>query len=225
MKIGTYNIRNGDFGRHIAEMAGEIKAAGLDIVGLQEVDVGVRRSSRIDIPAELSALTGMAHHAFIKSIDLEGGAYGNGVLSAYPITICERHELPSEDAEQRTVMRCVIDVNGVDVNFFNTHLSTQEELRPAQFARLNELTRRYRPFILTGDFNIVDFGEYNAWQDAIMANTAERPLDSYFGELYDGEIRAIDNIIVSGDLQIANVAIPESGYSDHHLLVCEIAVK
>ena len=59
-RVMTYNIHHGeglDGKVDLLRIAQLIQAEGADIVALQEVDKGVERTQRRDLPAELAALT------------------------------------------------------------------------------------------------------------------------------------------------------------------------
>ena len=77
-RVLTYNIHHGegiekkiDLQR-IADLINREKA---DIVGLQEVDRGVERTARRDLPAELAQLTGMTVY-FDRNIIHQGATMG-----------------------------------------------------------------------------------------------------------------------------------------------------
>ena len=54
LRIGTYNVHNTDGGVAIQGMGEEIKSFNLDLVGLQELDVFVRRSGCINTATRLA---------------------------------------------------------------------------------------------------------------------------------------------------------------------------
>jgi crotonobetainyl-CoA:carnitine CoA-transferase CaiB-like acyl-CoA transferase len=64
----------------VAEVIAQIDP---DVIALQEVDVGVLRTGRVDQPALLAQRLGY-HHAFAASIEYQGGVYGLAVLSRVP---------------------------------------------------------------------------------------------------------------------------------------------
>ena len=107
LSVMTYNIHHGegtDGKVDIERIAAVIKQADPDLVALQEVDQKVKRSGQIDQPAELARLTGL-HVVFGGNLPLEGGEYGNAVLSRFPIKRHENHSLPRTDGgEQRGVL-------------------------------------------------------------------------------------------------------------------------
>src|SRR5690606_37716165 len=91
--VATWNIHHSrglDDRVDLDRIAAEIRAVGADIVALQEVDVGVARSGRLDLPAELARRLGM-QAAFGKNIDHQGGDYGNAILSRFPIRSSGNH--------------------------------------------------------------------------------------------------------------------------------------
>lgn len=226
LRIGSYNISCADYGSlsTIAGIGSEIKELKLDVVGLQENDVGVLRSNQLNIPGEISQSSGLLHYKFLYSIPYQGGYYGNANISAYPIISTERTFLTSGNSEQRTLLHSIINVNGTKINFFNTHLAngnnqTARELRHVQFQEIQSITEKHRPFILTGDFNTYDFNELNELKNVILASNFDNRLSTMAtssGELY------LDNIIVSDDLKIKNANVSQSPYSDHNMIYCEV---
>lgn len=156
----TYNIHHaaGADGRvDLERIAAVIRAARADLVALQEVDRGVRRSGGEDQPQRLAELTGM-HVAFAKNIALQGGEYGNAVLSRFPIERYENHALPRlDDSEQRGALEVHVRIGGRPVVFVATHLDhcANDRERRASLATLRELVERNadRTVIVAGDFN------------------------------------------------------------------------
>src|SRR5690606_40296823 len=64
---------------------------------LQEVDVNTIRSGKgINQAAELARLTGM-NYFFVKGIDYQGGDYGVGILSKFPILETDSLRLPMKE--------------------------------------------------------------------------------------------------------------------------------
>ena len=82
----------------LARIANVIKAADVDVVAVQEVDIRTRRSGTdVDQLAELAKLTGM-HGRFGKGRDYDGGEYGQAILSRQPIKELDVHKLPGDNA-------------------------------------------------------------------------------------------------------------------------------
>src|SRR5699024_661614 len=133
IKFMTYNIRHGapihkpDDDIQLEQLAKVIKSENPDIVALQEVD-SVTKRAPLDEARELGELTGM-HYAYFKAIDYQGGKYGVGILSRYPILKKQQQQLalPDPSGEPRTVGVITIEpVKGVKINFATTHLDLKK---------------------------------------------------------------------------------------------------
>ena len=159
MRIMSYNIQGHAAARredHLPKLAEVIAAAQPDIVGLQEVHCGTRAG-----PAHqgevLASLTGM-NYWFGRSCAMDGGDYGNAILTRGTIQASYLHPLPGS-GEPRSVLQADISVNGTEVTFFVTHLAAWGRLlrvaRMRQVAELGDITARGSlPHVLVGDFNV-----------------------------------------------------------------------
>ena len=164
LRILSYNIHHaqGVDGRlDVPRIAAVIRSVSPDLVAVQEVDQGTRRSAGIDQPAALSRLTGL-RAIFSKNIDFQGGAYGNAILSRLPILKHRNVLLPSYDnGEQRGVLIADIRWGSSDqtLTFFATHLDhrTKDRERLAGAAKINMLVKELPqlPAVLAGDMNAV----------------------------------------------------------------------
>jgi endonuclease/exonuclease/phosphatase family metal-dependent hydrolase len=178
LRVLSYNIHHGegvDGKLDLDRIARVIRAVEPDLVALQEVDQNVRRSESVDQPAELARLTGM-RVVFGQNIPLEGGGYGNAVLSRLEVVRHENHKLPNVDAgEQRGVLEMEVAAGGLEqpLLFFATHLDHRrdERERLASAKAIGELAGKQgaRPMVLAGDLNatpesavMTEFGK--SWQ-------------------------------------------------------------
>jgi endonuclease/exonuclease/phosphatase family metal-dependent hydrolase len=162
LRVLSYNIHHGegvDGKLDLERVAGVIRAVEADIVALQEVDQRVRRSRGVDQPAELGWLSGM-RAVFGQNIPLEGGGYGNAVLSRLPIVRHKNHPLPNVDAgEQRGVLEIELEPPGdrQPLVILATHLDHRRDDRErlASAKAIGELASAYleRPMLLIGDLN------------------------------------------------------------------------
>lgn len=221
LKIGSYNIKHAaDAKLNLKTIAKVITDANLDIVGLQEIDYFTTRSNKIDQPKKLSELTGMPYYVFVRAIDYQGGQYGTLILSKYPIVSSEVIPLESWDKEARALGHAVIDVDGTQIDFFNTHLSFEDKsLRGLQFLEVSEKTDLCENFILTGDFNTADFSEFTIL-GANLINDQFR-----FYPTFPGGNSAIDNIVYTDSFkEIASGTVTQS-YSDHYMLWAEFELN
>ena len=162
IRVLSYNIKHGEGvnGKvDISRAARVIKSVNPDIVALQEVDSGTKRTDRVDQPTVLGELTGMKV-MFGDNIDFEGGRYGNAVLSRLPIMRTQNHRLPSfYNGEQRGLFEIEVKPRGSKSSFlfFATHLDYRpaDHERVASASLINELvaSRGDVAALLVGDLN------------------------------------------------------------------------
>ncbi len=163
MRVITYNIA-GNRGRsrpaHMEEIAGLVRLAEPDVVGLQEV-VHVHGDSRP--PEELLAeLTGM-HAWFLPAHQFKRYCLGNAVLCRQPITRTVSHELPHAWPERRVLLEVETTTqDALPITVFCTHLvhmaGVASPLRLAQAARVaRQMSTCWRPHFLMGDLNASPF--------------------------------------------------------------------
>jgi endonuclease/exonuclease/phosphatase family metal-dependent hydrolase len=162
VRVLTYNIHHGegmDGHFDLPRLARVIEGTRADLVALQEIDQGTQRASGVNELTELGRLTRF-HTAFGKAMDFQGGAYGIGVLSRWPLRHVEIHPLPGPpDREPRTSLTVTVRMNktGPLVRFTSTHLDSGRDLgnRVVQAAELNRVLAHDdgMPAILAGDLN------------------------------------------------------------------------
>jgi endonuclease/exonuclease/phosphatase family metal-dependent hydrolase len=177
MTVLSYNIHHGagaDGKLDLERIAQIIREQPADLVALQEVDVKTSRSGGVDQAAELGQLTGM-HAVFGKAMDYSGGAYGQAILSRWPIKVHAVHQLPQRAGrEPRIILVARIDNPNGNFHFASTHLDHEiPEVRVEQAEAINRiLIRKERrlPVILAGDFNAVPESDpmkalFKSWMD------------------------------------------------------------
>ncbi len=169
MRILTYNIhgwRTADGQPNLDRVLQVIAATQADMVGLNEVFYP-RRVGTESRPA-LEALAAELGMAFVfgpclrwpVQDDLPADAYGNALLSRWPIIASATHHLtPVEGKEQRGLLEGrILLPNGQTLTVYVTHLDhTDEEARLVQLRALRSWTvrDRNRPHLVLGDFNAV----------------------------------------------------------------------
>lgn len=234
VRVLSYNIHHGegiDGVLDLERIAKLILDAKADIVGLQEVDKGVERSGKRDLPAELAKLTGMRVH-FDKNIPHQGGEYGNAVLTRFPIKSAKNTHLKQlAPGEQRGVQQLVLDVRGREVLFINTHIDYRAN--PAERALDAEALKQMvsgaggRPVIMVGDFNAVPSSPFitsvksfiaDAWEIAGKGDGFTIPVKE--------PKRRIDYIFVSKEsVTPLRLEVIRSIASDHLPLLAELRLK
>jgi endonuclease/exonuclease/phosphatase family metal-dependent hydrolase len=166
LRVLSYNIHYGQGmdGRYdVPRIAEVITTLAPDLVALQECDVGVRRSGRVNEVVELGRLTGLAAR-FGPTQHFEGGLFGNAVLSRLPIRDVRIDPLPYTEAtaDLVTYPRGAIAVtvalaDGTPLRFVSTHF--QHNLADDRLAEARAINALFAadddttPTILAGDIN------------------------------------------------------------------------
>jgi endonuclease/exonuclease/phosphatase family metal-dependent hydrolase len=234
-RVMTYNIHHGeglDGKVDLKRIADLIKHEQADIVALQEVDKGVERTARRDLPAELSALTGMSC-VFSNNFHYQGGEYGNAVLTRFPVqNWTNTHYTMIRPGEQRGILQVVLKVQGRELVFMNTHIDYRgdDSERWSNAGEIQQLIQPYRgrPMILCGDFN-----------DTPGSRTCRKLGESFkdtwaavgagdgFSIPAEKPHKRIDYIWIGSDGAIVPLKawVPESLASDHRPVVAEFRLQ
>lgn len=162
LRLLSYNIHHGegvDGKLDLERIAAVIKKSEADVVALQEVDVRVPRSGKVDQPQQLSQMLNM-QVVFGGNIELDGGHYGNAVLSRFPIKAHRNDPLPNDNGgEQRGVLSVELEIaNGTLITLLATHLDHRPDPRQRENSAkfINGLlasAKDPQPFLLVGDLN------------------------------------------------------------------------
>ena len=158
LRVMTYNIHVGvgmDGKLNLERIAEVINRERPDLVGLQEVDRGVKRTEGKDEIAELAKLTRM-DFSFAHNLDYQGGQYGVAILSRFLIQERDHQKFENKrESERRGMLRVEVEVENRKINFVTTHLDYQyEDGRLFETEQLLQaLTGVSGPLIVAGDFN------------------------------------------------------------------------
>lgn len=219
--FATYNVRHGyDAGYDFDLLAESILISGAEIVGLQEIDVGTSRSMGLDVLTSLAAASGMPYIAFAPTMSFDGGRYGTGIMSKYPLSDIRNIHLPTPDGiEPRALCTCTVSTPDGEIFFVNTHLSFgSADLRAPQFKTLASVLPREGVYVVTGDFNTEDHAEFVPvlQAGAVTANTANR--EEGLCMTFRHPPAAIDHIFYPPDrLTLLSSGMVDSNHSDHNL--------
>lgn len=235
IRVMSYNIHHGrgtDGKVDIERIAQVIKEAKPDIVGVQELDRGVQRSGGIDEIGEIARITGMTYY-FDKNIEFQGGAYGNAVLTRFPILQQTNSYYKSvHPGERRAVQQVVVDVNGRKLVFLNTHMDyrPEDEERWMNMSELEQVVKTYHglPMILTGDLNDdPDSRTHKRFKEMFV--DAWEAAGEGDGFTYVGSDRSkrLDYVLVSKSdaLKVETVRVIQTDASDHRPVVAEIRLQ
>ena len=94
----SYNIYSGlkvySGKKGMEAIAQVIKKINPDLAGLQEFETKTNKVENADIIALMKEVTGTQYTFFVKTRDVDGGEYGNLILSKYPISDEVNYDLP-----------------------------------------------------------------------------------------------------------------------------------
>jgi endonuclease/exonuclease/phosphatase family metal-dependent hydrolase len=233
LRIMTYNIHVGvgmDKKLDLQRIADVINKERPDLVGLQEVDRGVKRTEGKDEIVELAGMTRM-DYAFAHNIDYQGGQYGVAILSRSLIKSIDHKMFENKrEAERRGLLRVEVEFDGVPLNFATTHLDYQfADGRLFETEQMLKLLADVKgPLIVVADMNDEPTGTayqlmLKTFQDAWIGGRGKGDGFSYPA---DKPIKRIDHIFFRGDRVKAKKAwTVETLASDHVPVVAEISVQ
>jgi endonuclease/exonuclease/phosphatase family metal-dependent hydrolase len=167
LRVMTYNIHVGrgtDGKLDLERIAKIIRDADVDVVAIQEVDRGAKRTGKLDESAELARLTRM-HAEFGKAIDHDGGDYGQVILSRRPIQKLDVHKLPNEPGqEQRIALVAQIPQARPlpDLLFVGTHLHAKGGGDALRLSQAKEIARLLKDDPRTSSHAALLLGDLNA---------------------------------------------------------------
>ena len=182
LRVMSYNIKHGqtndpcttpprepgqppptDCGLDLQASIDVIRTYDPDIIGMQEIDRFWARSAYLDEPAVLSEALGLPHVCYAPNLDHPADThspvphqYGTVILSRFPILECQNTLLRRvATEEQRGLTLAVINVRGVPLQFYNTHLHTTQPARLLQTEDIAAVldAAPAGPKLMTGDFN------------------------------------------------------------------------
>ena len=233
LRVMSYNVHVGigvDKRLDLRRIADVINRERPDLVGLQEVDVGVARTNRADQIAELARLTGM-RPAFAPNLEYQGGWYGVAVLSRFPITRIE-HKLFAHlrEAERRGLLLVEVEASGRRLSFVTTHLDYQhrDNRRFETEQLLAALDGVRSHLVVAGDFNDEPSGDSYRLMLARFADAwAAAPPPPADGLTYpaDKPAKRIDYVFHTTRLRARRAWVVESLASDHRAVMAELEFR
>jgi endonuclease/exonuclease/phosphatase family metal-dependent hydrolase len=161
LRVMSYNIKYGaECGLDMNKLAAVIKESNPDIIGLQEVDEGTRRSGNKKETDDLASLTGMQHRYFGANFDYDGGKYGLAILSKYPlvnprVVRLDNRTTRENGYEPRIAVTADINVGGKKITFVTVHASLHDEEHDGNANAIlnNAIGGNKSRALVVGDFN------------------------------------------------------------------------
>ncbi|MCY9532257.1 endonuclease/exonuclease/phosphatase family protein [Paenibacillus alvei] len=201
LSVMSYNIRHGEGMDHmyVANRIVEvIRASGADIIGLQEVDRYYSARSNYEDTIAVLAEQILSH---------------------------QHYPLSSDESEQRGLLAAVLDVDGINLHFYTTHLGLAQSERVEQVKEIINIVASHtmEPCIITGDFN--------AHPDSVEVASMSPAFCSAFADEHDAftfpagnAVETLDYIFVnhqSGNIEDRTV-IHSSLASDHYPIAAKL---
>jgi endonuclease/exonuclease/phosphatase family metal-dependent hydrolase len=235
LRVISYNIHKcigGVDRRYEPSRVGDVIARlEPDVVMLQEVDANVPRSNHDKQVDVLADLVGLRYRSWFPNVSVDGGHYGNAILSRYPLIESTNIDLSIRWKKRRSVLHGVIRVRHDDVDrtvhVYNMHLGLARFERRIQlrrfldshpFANLHTET----PIVVGGDLNDVYGRLGELLRPAGFRGSERRPLTFPAW----GPVRPLDAIFVRGAVDFLKLARCESELarkaSDHRPLVADV---
>lgn len=223
MRIVTFNVQ------HACTPAGPVDidalaryCAGLDadVLGLQEVDVGLRRSGWTDQAAAVARATGMnAVFGAARRVGFRG-RYGNVLLVRGGMSDVETLALPRTGRrERRSAVLASVEVRSQRLSVAATHLSTDRSEAAFQLdAVVAALRARSAPRVLLGDLNLRPDRAVPALEGAGLTVASTATASYPAGEPF----LRIDHVAVEG-LTVEGVTVLDAApVSDHRPVLVEL---
>ena len=234
LRVMTYNIHVGvgmDKKLDLERIASVIMKESPDLVGLQEVDRGVKRTEGKDEIAELAKLTRM-DYAFAHNLDFQGGQYGVAILSRTLIQKIEHHKFENlREAERRGMLRVEVDLDGRPIHFVTTHLDYQyDDGRLFETEQLLKFLSDVRgPLIVVGDFNDEPAGTSHKLMESKFddAWTISRAKGEGWTYPADKPVKRIDYVFLrrTDGIKVKKTWVVNSLASDHLAVMAELEIK
>lgn len=242
VRVATYNVHGcigTDRQRYEARIARVIAQLSVDIIGLQELDLGRRRSAAVDQTRIIAEQLGWHCH-FHPAMRRHNEYYGNAVLSRFPLTFCRGITLPGKPPffcrENRVAIEVQIETNLGKIAVINTHLGLgwRERLAQARVfasAEWRAAVASHIPLVLLGDFNSLPGSRPHRIlsqhlrdvRELVHATASTCTFPSQFPLL------AVDHMFVNEAMKPVSVAVHRSPLariaSDHFPLVAEFVLN
>lgn len=158
LRAMTYNIHSG-FGKNgydLQAIGSAIEHERVDLVALQEVDFGLRRTGYVNQAQWLAAQLKM--HAIVGGTRRQG-RYGNALLARWPATFVMNHNLTVWPHPGRACLEVHLTTPKGALRCYVTHLGLLPQERMVQVTRLTgeiiAADEGHEPILLMGDFNTV----------------------------------------------------------------------
>lgn len=241
LRVMTYNVHGcvgTDSRRSESRIAEVIAQSGADIVGLQELDLGRKRSAGVDQAGLIAEQLGWHRH-FHPAMSRADEHYGDAIISRFPLTRRQARELPATPSrlcpEKRGALWVEVQTELGSVHVINTHLGLGNEERLTQARLLAGVewigsVPADEPLVVLGDFNSLPGSP--PWRVLAKQLTEVRTLqkERRRAATYPTALPmlAIDHIFVNGRFSLVELTVIRDPLtrraSDHYPLMAVVEV-
>ena len=238
LRVASYNIHSGigvDGQYSLSRTARTIETLRADIVCLQEVDVGRKRTNFDNQAKELGRFLDM-YWCFGSASTSSGGHYGNAVLSKEPLEFVQNLPLNENmTAEPRAALWVRTRFVHSELNVLNTHFgllwSDADKQGKLLLQQSNELKCNLTcKTILCGDFNLFSIESFCRDCSYILDDVQKRfkgqRMRTFTSKL---PILDLDHILISKEFKVRDIEVPKTRLSqiasDHLPLVAELTLE
>jgi endonuclease/exonuclease/phosphatase family metal-dependent hydrolase len=233
VRVATYNIHRcrGMDGRTRPDRTAAVLASlDADILALQEViAAGPAGGGQAEL---LGAALGMGW-VMAPARQLRGAAFGNVVLSRFPVRHHAQYDLSWKTCEPRCCQRVDVAIGDDTLHLYNVHLGTALLERRHQAGRLSAILHDRR----IGEPKIV-LGDFNEWMRGLATAMLSERLKSIDlrahlrrRRTYPGvfPVLHLDHIYYEGKVEVVKLELPRTRLSlmasDHLPLIAELKVQ
>lgn len=220
VKVATLNLFNrmGEWEQRFPLVIDQLEALGPDVIGLQEVDLGIDQG--MTISREINKRLGTRPHYRIKHATSPGqraSVFGIGTMSTLE---CVQHEIVDLMTFDRIAQRMVYEVDGKRFALVNTHLHhpmEAEEERTKQAEYLLAWMDRFEPMptVLSGDFNAYEGEEtvrllksrFRSAHEAVHGREPEKTWPTPVNNWDNSPPGTLDYIYVSPEFRIVDAGL------------------
>jgi endonuclease/exonuclease/phosphatase family metal-dependent hydrolase len=218
----------------VKDIAALVQSLAPDLVLLQEVDRGTKRSGNVD---QLQALIDGTKYpgAFGRSLDYDGGTYGIAALSrkgflfdrTWPLRVEPVQDRAGGSHEPRVALLMIAHTALGDLQAATTHIdaSATDQYRLQEVGELLIPVKARlapdRPVLIAGDFNaepnsavvkkLLDAGLRDAWAECGQGDGFTYPADT--------PRKRIDYVFLTGSLKCTAARVIDTQISDHRPLL------
>ena len=171
MRLLSYNIHKGVGGRdrrcRLERIIEVLESKNSDLMCLQEVTRGARRSRYDNQPRRLANHFHAVQFVYQTNIHYKVGGYGNLLLSRWPLRVSHQISLQMERKKSRGAQLVVVETPEGPLHLVNCHLGLAEKERHWQ---INHLLRHHL-FRESANLPTLIVGDMNDWRNSLRTGT------------------------------------------------------